>query len=68
MPLYYVNKNKQLTGEHEVHKEGCYRMPEPQNSLYLGYFSNAIDAVHEARRYYTNVDGCYYCSSEAHRK
>lgn len=68
MPAYYVNKNIQPTGEHEVHKEGCHRMPELQNRVYLGYFSNAIDAVREARRYYTNVDGCYYCSNEAHKK
>ncbi len=68
MPSYYVNKNIQPTGEHEVHKEGCHRMPELQNRVYLGYFSNAIDAVREARRYYTNVDGCYYCSNEAHKK
>ena len=68
MPSYYVNKNIQPTGEHEVHKEGCHRMPELQNRVYLGYFSNAIDAVREARRYYTKVDGCYYCSNDAHKK
>lgn len=68
MYRYYVNRNEQSTGEHEVHKEGCYRMPELQNSLYLGYFSNAIEAVYKAKIYYTNVDGCYYCSSEAHIK
>ena len=68
MPAYYVNKNAQSTGEHEVHKDGCYRMPDLQNRMYLGYFSNAKDAVKEARRYFNNVGGCYYCSSEAHRK
>ena len=53
---------------YEVHKEGCYRMPELQNRLYLGYFSNANDAVIEARKYFREVDGCYYCSNEAHRR
>lgn len=68
MPAYYVNKNAQSTGEHEVHKDGCHRMPELQNRMYLGYFLNAKDAVIEAKRHFNNVDGCYYCSSEAHRK
>lgn len=68
MPAYYVNRNTQPTGEHEVHKEGWYRMPELQNRLYLGYFSNANDAVIEARKYFREVDGCYYCSNEAHKR
>ena len=68
MARYYVNTNAQSTGEHEVHKDGCHRMPEPQNRTYLGYFSDAKEAVREARRYFANVDGCYYCASEAHKK
>ena len=68
MARYYVNTNAQSTGEHEVHKDGCHRMPEPQNRIYLGYFSDAKEAVREARRYFSNVDGCYYCASEAHEK
>ena len=43
-------------------------MPELQNRLYLGYFSNANDAVIEARKYFREVDGCYYCSNEAHKR
>ena len=68
MARYYVNTNAQSTGEHEVHKDGCHRMPELQNRIYLGYFSDAKEAVREARRYFSNVDGCYYCASEAHKK
>ena len=68
MARYYVNTNAQSTWEHEVHKDGCHRMPEPQNRIYLGYFSDAKEAVREARRYFSNVDGCYYCASEAHKK
>ena len=68
MERYYVNTNAQSTGEHEVHKDGCHRMPELQNRIYLGYFSDAKEAVSEARRYFSNVDGCYYCASEVHRK
>ena len=68
MERYYVNTNAQSTGEHEVHKDGCHKMPELQNRIYLGYFSDAKEAVSGARRYFSNVDGCYYCASEAHRK
>lgn len=65
---YYVNKNAQPTGEHEVHKEGCAWMPEPQNLLRLGYFLGAKEAVRAARYYFDNVDGCYYCCNVAHTK
>lgn len=68
MPQYYLNKNAQSTGEHEVHQINCYKMPCLQNCIYLGYFSNAIEAVRHAKKYYNNVDGCYYCSSEAHKQ
>ena len=50
MARYYVNTNAQSTGEHEVHKDGCHRMPKPQNRIYLGYLLDAKEAVREARR------------------
>lgn len=70
MNFYYLNKNAQPTGEHEVHKSGCYRMPEEENCIYLGLFSNAIKAVEKAKTMYSDaiIDGCYYCSEEAHRR
>lgn len=70
MEKYYLNRNAQPTGEHEVHKSGCFMMTEKENCIYLGLFNNAIEAVEEARRIYSNaiIDGCYYCSEEAHRR
>ena len=70
MEKYYLNRNAQPTGEHEVHKSGRFMMPEKENCIYLGLFNNAIEAVEEARRIYSNaiIDGCYYCSEEAHRR
>lgn len=65
---YYVNKNAQPTGEHEVHNSSCSYLPDVDNRIYLGNFSNCKDAVHEAKKYYTNVDGCYYCSRDCHTK
>ena len=66
MSSYYVNKNEQSNGDHEVHKEGCSYMPESQNRIYLGEFSTCSAAVSAARKHYTNVNGCYYCSYACH--
>ena len=68
MAAYYVNKNAQPKGEHEVHKAGCSYLPDPENRVYLGDFTNCEDAVREAKKHYDNVDGCYYCSRECHTR
>lgn len=65
---YYVNKNAQSTGEHEVHAEPCSYMPAPANRQYLGYFDSCRDAIKKAKEFYNNVDGCYYCSSLCHTR
>ena len=67
MARYYVNKNAQNNGDHEVHKQGCSFLPEEANRLYLGEFSNCFDAVREARKHYSKVNGCYYCSNNCHK-
>jgi len=66
MARYYVNKNVQNNGQHEVHKQGCSYMPDEQNRKYLGDFSNCFSAVVEAKSHYDNVDGCYFCSRNCH--
>ncbi len=66
MALYYVNKNVQSNGDHEVHKNGCSFMPETENRKYLGDFPNCRLAVLEAKKYYAQSNGCYYCSNECH--
>jgi hypothetical protein len=70
MAKYYANSNAQPTGEHEVHKEGCFYLPAPENRVYLGDFNNCEDAVKEAKKKYGNnaADGCYYCCRECHTK
>jgi len=68
MANYYVNKNAQSTGEHEVHTSTCPYLPDDKNRLYLGSFYNCKDAVTEAKKYYSNVDGCFYCSKECHTR
>ncbi|KAA3616833.1 MAG: hypothetical protein D8M58_17680 [Calditrichaeota bacterium] len=68
MSKYFVNKNAQSTGEHEIHKEGCSYLPDVQNRINLGDFSGCKAAMKKAKDYYTNVDGCYYCSIECHTR
>ena len=66
MAKYYVNKNAQNNGDHEVHQEGCSYLPDPENRIYLGVFSSCYGAVRKAKEHYRQVDGCYYCSRECH--
>jgi hypothetical protein len=64
MASYYVNRNAQNNGDHEVHRQGCSYMPASQNCLYLGEFSSCAPAVREAKKHYSQSNGCYYCSPE----
>lgn len=66
MPKYYVNKNAQSNGDHEVHEEGCSHMPLLENRIDLGVHLNCYSAVIAAKVYYSQADGCYYCSEECH--
>jgi len=66
MARYYVNKNAQANGDHEVHVVTCTFLPLPENRIYLGDFTSCRPAVREARKYYNQVNGCYYCSYECH--
>lgn len=66
MKYFYVNKNEQSNGDHEVHQSGCSFMPEVQNRIYLGQYIACSLAVAQARRYYVQVNGCYYCCNSCH--
>ena len=68
MPYYYVNKNAQAGGEHEVHTTGCQHLPHEGNRVYLGIFQTCGPAKAEARKHYSNVDGCFYCCNPCHTK
>jgi hypothetical protein len=60
---YYVNKNAQLNGDHEVHESSCSFLPNAENRIYLGDFSSCFPAVTAARKYFSQVNGCHYCSN-----
>lgn len=65
MKNYYVNDNVQSNGDHEVHHSTCYYLPQIVSKTYLGIFISAIDAVKKAKQYYSQSNGCAYCSPEA---
>jgi hypothetical protein len=71
MLIHYV-VNKISTGNpyynHEVHTDGCQWMPLPENRVDLGYFNSCSEALTEARKYYSNVDGCATCCPSCHRR
>ncbi|MEM9582621.1 MAG: hypothetical protein AAGA08_05860 [Pseudomonadota bacterium] len=66
MPRYYVNRNQQTNSDHEVHTTECSWLPQPENRIYLGGFSSCAPAVREARKHYSQVNGCYYCCNACH--
>ena len=66
MTLYYVNKNAQDNGDHEVHESGCDWLPLEENRLYLGLFDSCSPAVRKAKTYYEQSKGCAHCSSACH--
>lgn len=66
MAEYYVNKNAQSNGDHEVHESNCEYLPDQDNRIFLGSFESCFEAVKEARKHYTKVDGCFYCSLPCH--
>lgn len=50
MEYYYLNKNTQPTGEHEIHKASCKFLPHMSNCIKLGYFYRAYDALIAAKK------------------
>ncbi|QHI39030.1 hypothetical protein IMCC3317_44300 [Kordia antarctica] len=66
MANYYVNKNSQSNGDHEVHTSGCSWLPKEENRIYLGNFDNCKDAVKKAKGHYDKTNGCYYCANDCH--
>lgn len=61
---YYVNRKEQSNGDHEVHAEGCTYMPS--DNIFLGSYTNCYGAVAEAKRYYSQSNGCKYCCPACH--
>lgn len=66
---YYVNRNSQENGDHEVHNSSCEHRPSLFNRIFLGRFDNCRDAVTTAKRLgYKTADGCYWCCNPCHKQ
>jgi len=63
---YYMNKNAQTNGDHEVHRTGCSWMPHPSNQFYLGEHASCQTAVAKAKLHDPLADGCKHCSPACH--
>ena len=68
MKHYYINNNiSNPNNNNEVHTEDCKYLPSSSNRTYLGYFSDCIAAVADAKaKGFFKADGCIHCCSEAH--
>lgn len=68
VPYFCVNKNAQsFSNDHEVHDLSATQcLPLPSNRIDLGFHSDCRGAVQEAKRYYSDVNGCAYCASACH--
>lgn len=64
MQDYYVNNEAQSNGDHEVHVSTCTWLPT--NRKYLGQFSSCYGAVSEAKKTYSQSNGCYFCCNACH--
>jgi hypothetical protein len=63
---YYVNKNAQENGEHEVHSSSCSLLPVEADRIYLGDFTTCTHGVAAAKQFYPHPNGCSQCSNECH--
>jgi hypothetical protein len=67
MAYYYVNRNAQPDGYHEVHNGdvNCPHPPLLENRVKIGYYASCADALAACRQ--TNpdllIDGCAYCTN-----
>ncbi|KQN15953.1 hypothetical protein [Sphingomonas sp. Leaf28] len=64
MASYYVNKNAQANGDHEVHEASCRYLPNDKK--YLGDYTSCSPAVTEAKKTYSQSNGCKTCSTACH--
>ncbi len=66
MASYYVNMNAQTNGDHEVHTSTCAWLPAANNRIYLGEHSSCAPAVTEAKKHYSQSNGCVHCANACH--
>lgn len=65
---YYINKNVDANGFHEIHATSCPWLPQSENLIAIGYFDNCHQALNKAKMLYPqfSVDLCYFCCNACH--
>jgi hypothetical protein len=66
MAYYYVDKESQPAGEHEIHRSDCLWLPGDR--IFLGDCYSCSEALKLAKEYYDKVDGCRHCSIECNKR
>jgi len=66
MPNYVVNDNAQNNGDHEVHTTFCVYFSQIRSYTRLGWHSDCQDAIREAKKHYSQSNGCATCSPACH--
>ncbi|PTQ63075.1 hypothetical protein C8J45_10762 [Sphingomonas sp. PP-CE-3G-477] len=64
MASYSVNNKAQTNGDHEVHETSCRYLPSDKK--YLGDYTSCSSAVTEAKKTYSQSNGCATCSTACH--
>lgn len=64
MASYYVNNKSQSNGDHEVHVTSCRYLPSDRT--YLGEHASCTTAVTEAKKRYSQSNGCATCCPACH--
>lgn len=70
MADFYINKNEQKTGEHEVHKNGCLYLLLMTSKEYLGSHTSSHSAILKVMSLHPLwiIDGCATCCPESHTR
>ncbi len=66
--LYYVSTKPLENGDHEIHSVICKSLPGPDDRVYLGDFADCRAAIAEARKRFSGVNGCKFCSRKCHSR
>ena len=63
MLRYFVNRNAQRDGDHEVHAETCSWLMLAMRKVDLGVHASCQEAVEKARQTYPRSRECCWCSN-----
>ena len=69
MKNYYVNNNQTNNPglHHEVHTTECHLFDLIKSKTKLGEYSSCASALVEAKKIYSDADGCKHCCPSCHK-